>query len=419
MHSHVDQIAGDEAELDGARLHYANAPQLSFRASSHEYIEKFNQSAALTSGNAQDASPAQNSVQSYGFLRRIRIRLRNSVAGSGGTFNADYPAKLLSAIALTDPNGAEIYGGPTWSGYETMLAEKYGAYKAVNDTELSPLFSASTTTPLYVWTIPLELSESSGYGALPNFDAQSPYKLKLTLDSNANIWSAAPTTTQPQYLFDYIIECWTLPDAVNKLTGLQQSMFPPGIGQNLFGVQGVGCTVQHWSKSNPGITASSAVTASLIRKGNTFRGIVMVIRNSSNVRQAVSNFPNPLTFQIDGAPLWLNVDPAVIVEEWFRREIGQAAATSKAADTGVVPVMFAAPDGVNIAGVDGTLGGQGWLGNNQASRIEFAGSWGANANILDVLTNDVNGVSLEGSAYAFAYGQQLAAASMPSVRSGG
>ena len=393
-------------------------PTLSFRASSHEYLEKFNTSAALTSGNSQDASPAQNSVQSYGFLRRLRIRLRNNVAGSGGTFNADYPAKLLNQISLTDPNGAEIYGGPTWSGYDAMLAEKYGAYKAVNDPELSPLFSASTTTPLYIWTIPLELSESSGYGALPNFDAQSPYKLKLTLDSNANIWSSAPTTTQPQYLFDYIIECWTLPDQVNKLTGLAQSVFPPGIGNNLFGVQGVGCTVQHWSKSNPSITASSAVTASLIRKGNTFRGLVMVVRNSSGVRQAVSNFPNPITFQVDGAPLWLNTDPALVVEEWFRREVGQAAATSKAADTGVVPVMFANPDGVNIAGVDGTLGGQGWLGNNQASRIEFSGTWGANANQLDVLTNDVNGVSLEGSAYSFAYGQQLAAASLPSVRSG-
>src|SRR6478736_7638974 len=103
---------------------------LSFRASSHEYLEKFNTGGPFTMGNAQDVSPAQNSVQSYGFLRRIRIRLRNSVASSGGTFNADYPAKLLSTIALTDPNGAEIYGGPTWSGYDTMLAEKYGAYKA-------------------------------------------------------------------------------------------------------------------------------------------------------------------------------------------------------------------------------------------------------------------------------------------------
>ena len=139
----------------------AAGPTLSFRASSHEYLEKFNTSAALTSGNAQDASPAQNSVQSYGFLRRIRIRLRNNVAGSGGTFNADYPAKLLQQISLTDPNGAEIYGGPTWSGYEALMAEKYGAYKAVNDPEISPLFSASTTTPLYVWTIPLRTSTPS------------------------------------------------------------------------------------------------------------------------------------------------------------------------------------------------------------------------------------------------------------------
>jgi hypothetical protein len=397
----------------------AAVPQLSFRASAHEYLEKFNQSAATAmSAAAVDVSPAQNSVQSYGFLRRIRIRLRNSVASSGGTFNADSPARFLTGLALTDPNGAEIYGGPTWTGYDAMLAEKYGAYKAVNDPELSTLFSASTTTPLYIWTIPLELSESSGYGSLPNFDAQSPYKLKMTLDANANIFSAAPTTTQASVVFDYIIECWTLPDRQNKLTGLAQSMFPPGIGQGLFGVDGVGCTVQHWSKSNPGIVASSAVTASLIRKGNTFRTLVMVVRNSSSVRQALSNMPNPMTFQIDGAPLWLNMDPAVVQEEWFRREVGQAAATSKTQDTGVLPVMFGAPDGINIAGVDGTLGAQGWLGNNQASRIEFAGTWGANANILDVLTNDVNGVSLEGSAYAFAYGQQLAAASMPSVRSG-
>ena len=50
----------------------ASVPQLSFRASAHEYIEKFNQSQALTMGAAaQDASPAQNSVQSYGFLRGL------------------------------------------------------------------------------------------------------------------------------------------------------------------------------------------------------------------------------------------------------------------------------------------------------------------------------------------------------------
>ena len=401
------------------------ADLLPFRASTHEYIEKWTTSAATTiTTSATDVSPAQNSVQSYGFLRRIKIRLRNSSAADSGTFNADYPAKLLSTISLTDPNGAEIYGGPTWSGYEAYLAEKYGAYKTTNDPERSTLFSSSATTPLYLWTIPLELAESSGYGSLPNFDAQSPYKLKVTLDTVANAYQTAPTTNAA-ILLDYIIECWTLPDQVNKLSGMGQTMFPPGIGANLFGVQGVGCTVQHWSKSNPSVTASSAVTASLIRKGNTFRNLVMAIRNSSGARVALSNFPNPITFQLDGAPLWLNVDPALILENWFRRETGQTASASATArpvfapvDTGVLPVIFSAIDGANIQGVDGTLGAQGYLGNNQASRIEFAGTWGSSAVTLDVLTNDVNGVSLEGSSYAFAFGQQLAAASQPSVRSG-
>jgi hypothetical protein len=277
-------------------------------------------------------------------------------------------------------------------------------------------------------TIPLELAESSGYGSLPNFDAQSPYKLKVVTNGNATSYTTAPTTTNPSILVDYVMQAWTLPDAVNKLTGLAQSQFPPGIGP-LPGIQGVGCTVQHWTKSNPVITASSAVTASLLRKGNTFRQIVMIVRNSSSVRQALSNFPNPITFSLDGAPLWNNIDPAVMLDYWARRDVGQSTAQTTAGvqgltiygtDAGVLPVTPPATGGggINIEGVDGTLGSQGWLGNNQSSRIEFSGTWGSNANILDVLTNDVNAVSLEGSAYSFAYGQQIAAASMPSVRSG-
>jgi hypothetical protein len=391
---------------------------LSFRASVHEYLEKFTTSAAIAPTTAgQDVSPSQNSVQSYGFLRDIGIRLRNNAAGTGGNLNADYPQKILQQISLTDPNGAEIYGGPTWSGYEAYLAEKYGSYKAVNDPSLSQLQSASVTAPLFMWRIPLEMAESSGLGSLPNFDAQSPYKLKCVLDTTANIYQTAPTTN-PSLLFDYIIRCWTVPDAVNKQSGAQQSTFPPGIGQNIWGVQGVGCTVQHWSLSTPSVTAATAMVASLIRKGNIIRALVGVVRNSSSVRQALSNFPNPLTFQIDGAPLWLGIDPAIVLELWFRRETGQAGSTNVAADTGVLPIMFDNVDGANVQGIDGTLGMQGFLGTNQASRIELSGTWGANANILQMLTNDVNGVSLEGSSYAWSFAQQLNAPSQASVRSG-
>jgi hypothetical protein len=124
----------------------------------------------------------------------------------------------------------------------------------------------------------------------------------------------------------------------------------------------------------------------------------MVVRNSSGVRQAVSNFPNPITFQVDGAPLWLNVDPASSSRSGSAAKSGRRRRRRRRATRASCRSCSAHRTAINIAGVDGTLGAQGWLGNNQASRIEFAGTWGANANMLDVLTNDVNGVSLEGSA---------------------
>ena len=291
------------------------AQQVSFRASVHEYIEKWATSAATLIGSAAvDLSPSQNAIISYGFMRRVKLRLRNSSGGTGGAFNSDYPQKLLQNLQVVDPNGAEVYGGPTWSGYEAYLAEKYGAYKAVNDAKLSTLYDASVTAPLLTWTIPFEIAESSGLGSLPNFDAQSPYQIKAVLDTVANAYQTAPTTA-PTVLLDYILEAWTVPDSVNRQSGVQQSLFPPGIGPGVFGTQGIGCTVQHWTLSNPSVTASTAQAARLIRKGNIMRGLVLVARGSGNARVALSNMPNPITFSLDGAPLWAGIDPALIVEK--------------------------------------------------------------------------------------------------------
>jgi hypothetical protein len=400
---------------------------LSFRASSHEYFEKW-----TSTGNTQltttatDISPAQNSVQTYGFMRRIRIRLRNTTVSSAGSLNlnGDYPAKIISQLSLTDPNGAEVYGGPTWSGIEAAFAEKYGSYKTVNDPTLSPLATAgqTSTAPAFCWTIPIELGESTGFGSLPNMDAQSPYKLKVTQDTTTNIYTTAPTTA-PIGVYDYILDAWTVPDPVNKLTGAQQTVFPPGMGNGVWGLNGPGCTVQSWTLSTPSVTASTAMTAALIRKGNVFRNLVLVARNSSGARISLANgYPNPMTFQIDGAPLWLNIDPAYIQEMWARREGGQLEGTLGANnatfDTGVVPVMFSNYDGYNVQGGDGTIGIAAYLGSNQASRIEFAGTWGSQINSLQCLTNDVRGVSLVGTPYAWAFGQTIQAPSQPSVRTG-
>ena len=170
------------------------ATQVSFRSSVHEYIEKWATSASTLIGAVTDLSPSQNAVISYGFMRRIRVRLRNITGGTGGNFNLDYPAGLLNTLLVSDPNGAEVYGGSTWNGYLAYLAEKYGSYKAVNDPTLATIYDPSVTAPQFLWTVPFELAEASGLGALPNFDAQSPYQIKAILDSSANAYQTAPTT---------------------------------------------------------------------------------------------------------------------------------------------------------------------------------------------------------------------------------
>src|SRR5215831_2177032 len=74
----------------------------------------------------QVLSGVNNNVPQYGFLIAIWIW----AVGSGGTLGAgaastDYPfSGIAPGLKLTAPNGAEIFGGANWGGYETYLANR-------------------------------------------------------------------------------------------------------------------------------------------------------------------------------------------------------------------------------------------------------------------------------------------------------
>ena len=211
----------------------ASAPMVPFNAASHMYVERFTRVLpAIIGASAIDVSPTQNAVQTYGYLRSILIWQQTAASGTAGSgsYNPDAPQILASQISLTDPNGAEIYGGPVWSGYDTYLSEKYGSYFLVNDATLSPLYSASITSPKFPYRIWLEMNSNSGLGSLPNMDAQSPYKLKVTQNTSTLLYTTAPTTA-PTLEWDYYIESWTVPEPVNRITGQPQAIAPLGLGQ--------------------------------------------------------------------------------------------------------------------------------------------------------------------------------------------
>lgn len=400
-----------------------------FNAAAHPYVEKFSSKPGIVIGaSAADVSPPNNNVQSYGYLRQILAYMYTTTAGTAGpgVYGTDGPWTFLQQLSLTDPNGAEIYGGPTFSGFDAYMAYKYGAYFNVNDLALSPNFSSSLTVPGVPYKIPLEMNSRSGLGALPNMDAQSPYKLKATVNSNTlgnanNIWSTA-TTTPPTVQFDYYIECWTVPDPVNRITGQPQAVAPVGLGP--VGGLANGATVQHWTKSSPSVTASSQFTLGATRKGNIVRNIVLVCRNSSGVRQvtptlsAVSStsFPLALSYAWDGAPLLNGVAPLYLVEQFYLMQTGEAASTNVAIDAGVLQIGYDEPAGIAIQAVGGDFGWERFVGTVQSSRIEWSGTWGSAAGSVDILTNDVNFVDLTGSPYSFGFGEQLAAPAQPQIR---
>jgi hypothetical protein len=380
------------------------------------YVERFTRvSAAIIGAATVDVSPTQNAVQTYGYLRSILCWGTVSAAGNGGNLNIDAPQNILQQVSLTDPNGAEIYGGPVWSGWDTYLAEKYGGYYLVNDFALSPLFASNATSPKVPWRIWLEMNANSGLGSLPNMDAQSPYKLKTVQNTSGAIFQTAPTTN-PTMQYDYYIESWTVPEPVNRITGQPQAIAPLGLGA-VGGLQN-GATVQHWTKSSPTVTAASAFTLAATRKGNIFRNIVLTVRNNSGVRQTLANgFPAFITYSWDGAPLYSNVDPNYLVERFYRQAGGQAGSTNVTQDTGVICFPYSNPSGVDTQGVaPDSFGWNRFVGTVQSSRIEWSGTWGANAASVDILTNDVNFVDLTGSPYSFGFAQQLQAPAQPQMR---
>ena len=394
-----------------------------FEAAAHEYLEKFT-TIGGANANAQpgaaaiDVSPANNQVQSYGYLRSIWLLVTTATAGTSvaTALTADGPWNLLQQLSVTDPNGAEIYGGPTFGGYHAYLAQKYGGYRLTSDPSILPNFStASPTAPKFSLRIPFEMNPLSGFGALPNFDAQSPYKLKATLNTVTNTFQTAPTTN-PQLQFDYYIECWTLPEPVNKITGAPQQIAPVGLGA--VGALRNGATVQHWTLQNAAVNASSAQNIAAIRKGNIVRTWVLTARGAANARVAISNLPNPLSFMWDGAPLNNGINPLYHVERFYSENAGEAASTQVGQDTGVIAFSYHDPGGMDVqSNANDRIGWQKFIGTVQSSRIEWGGTYGASITSMDILTNDVNFVDLTGSPYSFGFSEQLQAPAQPQTRS--
>lgn len=340
-----------------------------FVHAAHEHIEavKVGAFTALPTATTQFVNL---NVPSFGFLRNILLIVTTSggVAGSA-VASGDFPYNVFSEITLLDTNGAPLYG-PV-DGYSAFLSNKYGGYTYNCDPAAVPdalVASSNLVNFSFILRIPVEINANSGFGSLGNMNSAASYKLRLGINTVANIWSVTTGLTAPTVNIDIYMECWTPPDLYDAF-GRPQETEPPSHG-----------TSQAWSKQTFAINAG-ANQILLTRMGNLLRNVIFVVRDSSGVRRTFANMPTPLTLQWDSRQMFVE---DIRIRRMYMAERYQQVAGVAGPETGVLLYSYM-HDVLNHGGDGGVAL---FIPTVQGSRFELDGNNFAVGSV-DILVNDV------------------------------
>lgn len=356
----------------------AQAPVVPFmRAALPKLVQAFD------TGNVALASSrvfVNEDIPPDGFLRAVWLLVTITAANPGGpganvAFNADGPFNVLQDLVFADQNGSEVVGPE--SGYDVMLQNKYGGYEFYGDPRSDPNYSKITGTggtggsASFAIRIPLEIASRDAFCALPNMDSSSLYQLRFSLAALAELYNVLPAgaVTCRVQAFN---ELWSGVQAQNA-GGIAQQQTPNGQG-----------STSYWSKQSIPIGSGDQTIVSK-RVGNIIRGIIIICRDSSNLR--VDDFPatGPLTFNLDNQPLyrWLRARQLSEIKE--RYGYSGAADAAGGSDTGV----YVLSDWMSQLSHPNNELRDLYRPTLTSTRITFEGSFASGADKVDILTNDL------------------------------
>lgn len=245
-----------------------------FILASNIYVEKFN-SVSVPLGTAQQ--PQTINIIPNGYLSGIRMELRSSGA-TAGTVTADSPWNVYSNIELDNIDGANIiYPMGGWSHYAANWF-----FKPWLGDPARRFDYAQSINPSCSLLIQPEIKATAG--VLANTDARSQYKIAYTLNTAVGVVTGLSGTIQATTTL--YLETWAQPDA-RDLHNNPQEPVPPGL--NLQTLR------RHQILTLNG--AGSANTFQLANTGNELRGILLVVRDSSNNRQ--DWLTDPIRWRLD------------------------------------------------------------------------------------------------------------------------
>lgn len=354
-------------------------PSIRFTAVSRPF-SRFSNTQTISNLTASSFQPIP--LAATGWVRKIRLLITQTVtsASAGAVVAGDGPFNLISAVTLTDATGQPIF--TPISGYNLYLLNKYfgtdftgqaPSFKTNPHQGAEYAYSSTTTTGTasFRLDLDLEIDPRTGYGCIPNLDANASLQLKVDVSSYAVAFSG---TTVSAANISLRTSQWYWPPVAATTAGTANMQEPPGAGDYL-----------ETRLETKTLSASSENLTTLVNKGGLIKGLIMVSRNAGT-RTAITAGTN-VGLVYDNT----SIDEGIPLEEHnnnVRRTYGYTgtdittsyapltAGTMPGLDTGVLVWNFDAKSPTRDA----------WLNTKVGALLQARVTPGASATQADVIT---------------------------------
>lgn len=355
----------------GIRFTVASRPQRRF--SNVQTVSNF--------AGATSFQPIQ--LPATGWVRKIALFFTATftTSATAAVVAGDAPFNLISNITLTDATGQPIF--QPVSGFNLYLINKYLSSGGVDTNMARPYanphigpefaFAASGTSGSATFRLDLDLEQdyNTGYGCIPNLDANASLQLKIDVAAYSVAFSGG-TPSAATVSVRTTQHYWA--PVGNSLGGVPVNASPIGMGDYL--------ETRYETQT---VSAAAENTIAITNRGGLIKGMIAVSRNAGT-RTAITAASN-VGLILDNNP----IDEGVTLEEHYdgiRRAYGYFGAdltTSYAPITAGVQVGL--DRGVVVWPFHTLSGGRdSWLSTRVGSLLQTKLTPGASATQLEVIT---------------------------------
>jgi hypothetical protein len=206
----------------------------------------------------------------------------------------DFPFDGVNTVLLKGTNVPQTFG--PFGGYDWGNINKYGGYQPVGDPRNDQAYSVTTGTAAAAgsahWTLymPLEISQHDALGDLQNQSDNSVYRVAVTLESTAVMYTTAPTGAVTCEL-TVEQDSYSEPVAALALSGRTIMNSPPLPGTRQ-------CWQQEDDTAVPAATHTTKITNGI---GYAYRNVIFKLMRAGTSRaNGESDWPDPFEVWLGG-----------------------------------------------------------------------------------------------------------------------